>query len=207
MKNVDKKVTWYQDSPAVYNAMIDMQLKEEKRMPPHLPPALEIINEISKDCKSILDVGCGAGAISRYLNEFDYTGCDLQNIVENVAKKYLPEQQFVVCDFYNDDLAFVKNYDLVFMNAFLDVSQYPVDILKKVLENSSKYVLIHRQLITDEDTVTQKEHSYGGTLSYRTFINKGEFGTVIKEANFEIVKGLNLPGDYGVTILLKKEDS
>jgi SAM-dependent methyltransferase len=207
MKNVDKKVTWYQDDQSVYDAMIDMQLKEEKRMPAHLPPVLEIINEISKDCKSILDVGCGAGAISRYLNKFDYTGCDLQNIVENVAKKYLPEQQFVVCDFYNDDLAFVKNYDLVFMNAFLDVSQYPVDILKKVLENSSKYVLIHRQLITDEDTVTQKEHSYGGTLSYRTFINKGEFGTVIKEANFEIVKGLNLPGDYGVTILLKKEDS
>ena len=155
----------------------------------HFPVLSELMNSTSEDCVSLLDIGCGAAEMSRIYPNYFYTGADLKNIIENVAMKMHPDKSYINFDIYADSekCDFISSFDIVVMNAFIDVLEFPVCGLESVLKHASKYVILHRQEVDGQETRVIKNPSYGG-LTYHSIINRGDFEGLLAEYSFEIVK-------------------
>jgi hypothetical protein len=134
-----------------------------------------------------IDLGCGN---ERYGYLFsDYEGIDLPEF--NV---------------YESDCKFIAKYDIVLTNAFIDVMEFPVLVMDKILTHATNYVIIHRQELTKEKTSVEKRSSYGG-WTWHSKINDSEFYELLKKHNFEIIKKLSCGfdnwNDGGLSFLLK----
>lgn len=156
--------------------------------------------------ETCLDIGCGTGQVSQLI-EGMYNGCDIPEIVQNVSEKSGFEGMYMGMDMekFNGNIA--RNYDLVIMSAFIDVMQQPEQMLKKILNHCTKYVIIHRQELTDGDTSVTKEQSYGG-FTYHSKINTMSFYGLLKD--FEIIKQASCKypnwGNGGYSCLLQKKE-
>jgi ubiquinone/menaquinone biosynthesis C-methylase UbiE len=71
-------------------------------------PELKFMFDYSKKNEKILDLGCGNGRFSKYLQETDYTGVDFSEKMIEQAKKRFPDKKFIVADALN--LPFEDNY-------------------------------------------------------------------------------------------------
>ena len=113
----------------------------------HFPVLKSLLEQIPEECITLVDVGCGAAELSRVVDRFFYVGADLENIIEKVARKMYPHRKYVSFDIYGgpEEAKFVSDYDVVVMNAFIDVLQYPLVGLKNILTNAQNYVILHRQ--------------------------------------------------------------
>ena len=150
----------------------------------------------------LLDLGCGAGEVGRVFNNFDYTGADLSNIIENVSKKINPNLKYTVFDVYDIDLcSFIKEYDIVLLNAVIDILERPLEGLNNVLKNSQGYVVIHRQNITNIETHIKITDAYGGK-SFQSYINRDDFYNTISINNYRIREVFKW-GSYSTFILEK----
>ena len=134
-----------------------------------------------------VDLGCGnRGAREIFSN---YTGLDL------------PEWDV------RSEGAFdgLRRYDIILMNAFLDVLPNPLQVLVEVLAESSYYVVIHRQEFTRSKTKIVKRKAYGG-WTWHSIINIKDFLDVTRD--FKILKMMNLRFDNwnfgGHSLLLEK---
>lgn len=134
-----------------------------------------------------IDLGCGDQGAKVLFT--DYTGVDLPKF-----------------DVYNTDLDFINDYNIVLLNAFIDVMEFPLKVLDDVLFNSSKYVIIHRQEFTYGPTEITQEPAYGG-LTWHSKINWWDFYKVIK-GRFYVIDYRRLDFDNweqgGVSLILKK---
>jgi len=176
----------------------------------HFPVLNNLMSFVPSDVFTLLDIGCGAAEISRIYPNYYYTGADLTHIVKEVAMKMHPQNSYVPFDIYENDCLFIKDYDLVVMNAFIDVLEKPVIGLTKVLTNAPKYVLMHRQTFNDEkETHLYKYPSYGGVDSYQSVINRKEFLDLQSKTEFEIVQELKIDYNpekgYTSSILMRKK--
>jgi len=134
----------------------------------------------------MIDLGCGGKGVAPLFKY--YKGIDLPEF--NV---------------YISDLDFLQEYELVLMNAFIDVMQFPLDILERVLEHCKGYVLIHRQEFTTGKTRVTEEHAYGG-WTHHSIINHEDFAKVSLDFNVEKYVNLNFDNweNGGNSVLLKK---
>ena len=167
-----------------------------------------VLNSLFKECNfsKLLDIGCGGGGLSEVVNGEYYTGVDLPSIIENVAEKLFPNTRFIKCNALVDDLSFIKKYDLIVMNAFIDVLQNPIEVLNKILNHSSGDIIIHRQVFTDDITHTTKHYSYGG-FAYHSIINRNEFTNLLKQKNYKIVLlEQTYKNDDTYSLILRKEN-
>jgi hypothetical protein len=155
----------------------------------HFPILDSLIQIINDDCTSLLDIGCGAAEISRIYPQYFYVGADLKNIIQNVSTRVHPEKRYVVFDIYNDECEFISDYDIIVMNAFIDVLEFPIFGLETVLKHANRYVVLHRQEVDSQQTRIIKNPSYGG-VSYHSIINKISFDYILNKHSFEIVKQL-----------------
>lgn len=78
--------------------------------------AKQVIDYISKfkhsDSNTLLDVACGSGSHLQYFAEsFDCTGIDLNAEIMEIARKKLPEIDFIQADMSDFDLQ--KNFDII----------------------------------------------------------------------------------------------
>jgi hypothetical protein len=184
---------------------------EQKRWPlladsDHYPTLKRLLDiAVSDGCKTLIDVGCGAASLQQLpfvQSCFSTTGVDFPHIIEGAALPLYPNGCFIRCDLLDEktDLSFLKKYDLVVMNAFIDVMQYPLIMLDRILRHCTSHVLLHRQYVTDKPTFLSKHESYGGE-SYSSHINEKELDDVLKRNKVGIKRirldtNLGWPGMY-----------
>jgi len=157
-------------------------------------------------CLKCIDIGCGSANANVLFK--NYTGLDLPYIIDNLSKKTNPELNYIRCNAETDYINFLIYYDVVLLNAFIDIMKYPLKMLDKILKYAKNYVIIHRQEITEHgDTKAILNQSYGGH-TWHSIINRKDFDNLIKKHNFEILKEVNLGFDNwensGSSFLLKK---
>ncbi len=145
---------------------------------PHFHILQESLNTC-KDAKTLLDIGCGAGEIGRVFTNFDYTGGDLDHIIENVAKKKNPQLKYFAFDAYESSFEFCKNYDVILCNGFLSEITSCTSVLEKILNYAKKYIIIHRQIFSDDGQATMY-NTYGGLQTYDNTINTVIFNKLVK---------------------------
>jgi len=130
---------------------------------------------------TMVDIGCGAGDVSKFW-EGNYLGVDLEWVINNVAKVRNPNQQFL-------SLNVVDNAKLIgscakkflFMNAFLDVVQDPIELLEELIKLKPEAIVIHRQRV-DDNLKSEPRTSYAGAVVNSSVISKDD----IKRITFKL---------------------
>jgi SAM-dependent methyltransferase len=129
----------------------------------------------------LLDVGCGAGDVSNVWGG-QYIGADLDWVIENVSKKQNSNASFLKIDIQNDDLSQIPSCRVVFANALLDVVHNPAEILKKLCNIRTEYVIIHRQRLRESKPPEMElRKSYGGSMVPSSVITFSELGEISKQ--------------------------
>jgi len=167
----------------------------------------ECLDQIPENSK-IIDIGCGSGDLGRVFNKYIYTGCDLPHIIEKVAKKKNPNLVYRYFDAENDSYTFLQEYDCIIMNSFLSEIPFYDKCLMKVLLNSRKYVLIHRQEFTNKESHLIEYETYAGLSTVKSIINRENFIKISKNNGFYCKKELlsEISNESLKTILLYKTD-
>tara|TARA_R110000824_G_scaffold43928_6_gene128224 strand:- start:20422 stop:21048 length:627 start_codon:yes stop_codon:yes gene_type:complete len=205
--NIDKSTCWYDVKKCPEQMILGAkgELWPVLKNSDHFPRLKDLIKTTSKDCTTLLDLGCGAAELSRLFPEYFYVGADLKQILENVSMKMNPGKNYIDFDIYNNETcSFINEYDIVVMNALIDVLEHPLFGLKNVLSNSQKYVIIHRQEFDEEGKTRIVKNPAYGSLTYHSIINLKEFEELLEEYDFSIVKEVNTLFDNSKSILLKK---
>ncbi len=148
-------------------------------------PHFNVLQESLNTCingKTLLDIGCGAGEVGRIFTNFDYTGCDLEHIIENVAKKKNPKLKYFSFDAYESSFEFCKNYDVVLCNGFLSELALCGGVLEKILQHTKKYIVIHRQVFLNDEQINLSTTytTYGGLQTSDNSIGVAFFKKLIK---------------------------
>lgn len=168
------------------NRFYDKHLKNHN-MTGHLKVLTDLLS--LTDGIEILDLGCGTGILSEFCGGYLYEGADLEHIIEGSAKRNYPQYKYYYFDVEKDSflVSTISDYDVVIVNALLDVMKEPLFILDKILYSTSRYLLIHRQEITQHGkTRSILNDSYGGE-TYHSIINRKEFVNTVELAGFKII--------------------
>ena len=171
-------------------------------------PRIEDINRgfsyISKNNPSVLEVGCGYGREAKEILKLTnrYLGIDISEEMVKMAKREVPNGNFVVADI--DDYIFPKDIDIIF--SFASLLHSDKEHLKLILERayealneggifyiSLKYDKYHSEIQNDEfgariyyyyapedikelgpkyTTVWENKHEHGGGQNWFTIILK-----------------------------------
>lgn len=208
---VDEKTCWYEND-CVHEMNKFYQSVKDAPYHNHIHVLKNLFMEIETGLQ-VLDIGCGVAAASKYINEdglkFDYIGADLPHIVAGCSMKNFPNNLYRNLDIIKDDISWIGKYPVVLMNALIDVMEYPLNILDKILKSATGYVVIHRQEISDKkETQVQKNGSYSG-FTYHSIINRKDFYDLVDRNGFFIIKQLNNDfanwEDGGYSFLLRKK--
>ena len=165
-------------------------------------PILRHLLSLCKDAETLLDVGCGAASLSE-LTSLKYTGCDLPHIIEKVGKVNAPNADLVSFDFYNDDLSFMKEYDVIVTNAFIDVLDDPMVSLSKLMSASRQYIIVHRQRLTEGNSDSEKVESYTG-FSYSSILSLKDIEILCVKNNFKCLSLVPWSGN-SYSFLMKRD--
>ena len=157
---------------------------------------------------TLLDIGCGAAEVSQAFSDFDYTGVDLPHVIEEVAKKKNPHKKYIHFDANKGPYEFVKNHDIVLMNSFISEVPNWYFALSNILYRSKKYVIIHRQEVTNSKTSVEDYITYGGLKTTKTVINYSELLKLFEMNGFKLINDQSsFPNENNVrTFLLKKQE-
>ena len=124
---------------------------------------LKHVLDIAEIRGGLLDVGCGAGDVSRSWNE-DYTGADLGWIIEKVSKLCNPSKNYVSMDITKENISNLPHSRVVLMNAFLDVREDAHEIFEEILKIKSEKIIVHRQRLSQQNDRIEYQKSYGGSV-------------------------------------------
>jgi hypothetical protein len=163
----------------------------------HYPILKKCLEFIGND-GLLIDLGCGAGDVSRTW-EGNYLGVDLPWVIEKVAK-VCNVAQYISADL-TQEIPVLPKAKCILMNAFLDVQKNPHEILSNVIDKiEAEWIIVHRQKIGKIDDF-MLEKSYGdsfipiSTMSYKTIES---FSSVV-----EIVEIVPWENNY-YSIVMKK---
>jgi hypothetical protein len=158
-----------------------------------------ILDELIKITKSknIADIGCGGAELGRVYYDFDYTGFDLPHIIENVSKVVNPNLNYVKFDAYDFDYTLFKKYDLLVCNGFISELIEPITVLKNLLDNTKKYLIIHRQIFENKSDIVEY-NTYGDLITQRCRININELDELL--INHKILKRIDKFGETSILI-------
>jgi len=150
----------------------------------HFPLLKSLLDEIGHQ-GVLIDLGCGAGDISRVWKG-QYIGADLDWIIEGVSKKCNPSAEFINFDVINDDIKKLPPSKAIIMNALLDVLEDPVSILRKVCHADTEFVVIHRQkIVNTKNDQIEMGLSYGKSVVPVSKIAKNEIERIISDLSKE----------------------
>lgn len=201
MNNTEKKNAWYNET-ILPKEMVSKVISPENgwsklEHSDHFRFLDELIN--LTESKTIADIGCGTAELGRIYNNFNYTGFDLPHIIEKVSKVVNPNLNYQVFDAYNFDYTFFKKYDLLICNGFISELNEPIQVLKNLLDNTKKYLIIHRQIFDDKSKVIEYK-TYGDLLTTVCHIDINELNKLL--INHKIVKKIDNP--FGSSLLIVK---
>jgi len=150
----------------------------------------EFLGLIPADKKTVIDLGCGNAVTSKVIGEREYTGLDLPHNIETMCESTYPNLSFIKCDVVKDKIGFISEYDIVLMRSFLDVMQYPLQILNKILKSCRGYVILQNQEIVEGKTNVVKNPAYNG-FTYRAEISKYDFDTILKWRKISVIRDVD----------------
>ena len=147
------------------------------------------------NCGTVLDLGCGNGALSKVMHDkgYDVTGIDASKELLDIAKKNYPDIQFIEADATNFSLK--EPVDIVFSNAVFHWinREYQQDMLKcvyEVLKENGQFVfefggygnnqLIHRAL---GEIFSKYKYTYEMPFYFPTI---SEYATLLENAGFRV---------------------
>ena len=175
----------------------------------HFKTLNELFLEASADIDNVMDLGCGAAEFGRLYGFFDYVGVDLPHVIEKAAKKKNPNLRYIEFNAYEDDYTFMKEADLILMNAFISELSKADEVLNRVLNAATKYVIIHRQKIEHFEDENVKYKPYLGYLNeqYTCAVLSEKFlNELIEKYNFEIIRRQYSSTPEEFSLLLKKKE-
>ena len=149
----DVKEAWKYSN--VFEKQLELNIKElDNSYPPHWYDFINLIKKFKP--LSILDVGCGCGALhelcKRELPSLKYYGIDYSENAIKIAKKTWSEDSFSVKDYLSLDYKYVSKFDLIHMGALLDVLPNGDEALDYIMSLTPKSILIGRMKLTDKES-------------------------------------------------------
>ena len=196
----DKKTAWFNED-ILPTDMIKGATGENGWARLEYTEHFKIINDFISSLKvlKMADIGCGAGELGRVLHNINYIGFDLPHIIDKVSKVVNPNLNYSEfnADMFNYEV--LKEFDLIVCNGFISELNNPIEVLNKLIENTSEYLLIHRQFFSDETNFSEY-NTYGNLPTIRTHIGFDEFKKLL--INHKIINQVN--NVWGDTILIKK---
>lgn len=208
---IDESTCWYQqDCVKEMNRFYDAHIKNGVHS--HLSAFTALLELTDERGSEVLDLGAGTGMISEFCKNYHYRGADLPHIISGCAMRNYPQYMYKACDIAKDEnIAWINKYPVVITNAVIDIMQNPIEILQKILRNCSKYLIIHRQEITENGaTRVTKNPSYSG-FTYHSIISRKDFNDLLEKENFYVVREIQLSfGNWengGSSFLLRRRKS
>lgn len=165
----------------------------------HYPLLKSILEDIGHK-GLLIDLGCGAGDVSRTWHG-EYLGADLSWVIERVAKVCNTTAQYISLNAQNDDLTSLPKCRCVLMNALLDVLEKPEEVLRKVCETvDTDYVVVHRQKIAEIPEIRYGK-SYGDAIVAVSTLSEESLKKICLDYKIKQAKFFHWAGDYHSFIL------
>lgn len=139
---------------------------------------------------SLLDIGCGTGWQAEYmyreklLENIKYTGLDISQHMCDRAIKNCPYGNFIVHNILEEKLS--EMFDIVFEAAVIELVLDWKLMLRKMIDISNSWIILHRLMFTDSATYTEQTVTYNEKPDIRCFVNTNEVKEILKEKNFVI---------------------
>ena len=157
----------------------------------------------------LLDLGCGIAEVAATFPLYEYTGADLPHIINNAARQNNPNSNFISFDANNDSYNFMQDYDIILMNSFISEIPDWYKCLSNVLCNAKKYVIIHRQEVTQKQSYLREYVTYAGLQTTNSIINHNQLHKMFYFNQFKILFETNsFPNNQNQkTFLLRKSQN
>jgi hypothetical protein len=201
MRQLENKNTAWFDNDILPNEMVKGATGENGWLRLEETPHFKVLNKFICDLNidKMADVGCGAGELGRVLSKVNYTGFDLPHIIDKVSMVVNPNQNYHYFNANDFDYTKLKEFNLIVCNGFISELINPIEVLNKIITNTSEYFLIHRQFFSDETKFSEYK-TYGDLNTIRTHIGFNDFKKLLN--NHEIIK--RETNEWGDTMLIKK---
>jgi SAM-dependent methyltransferase len=146
-----------------------------------------------------LDFGCGVGHYSelldrRYPGRFEYTGCDYSEAMVEAARVEWPGRRFVVEDLFANTLD-LGTFDVLCAGALVDITENYERALDVLLGSGARFVLLHRQQVTDGRSRVEFAPGYTGQTTYRSYLNRADLEGVARRHRRQILASFHVEGD------------
>ena len=199
-------ICWYQkECVESMNRAHDASINEDTH--PHFKAFTDLLDQCEKG--KLLDLGTGTARISQYCKGFEFYGADLPPITSGCAMRNYPQYFYKSVDLIEDNLGWIRKFDVIVLNGVIDIMQNGLYILERVLTHANKYVIVHRQEITESKKTTFTVNPSYNSNTFHSIINRNDFNQLLEKMGFEIVKE-NSPGftnweNGGSSFLLKNK--
>ncbi len=165
-------------------------------------PELKFLFDYAKPGEKILDLGCGNGRFSQYLEKADYVGVDFSEEMISEAKKRFPGKSFLVGNALNLPFEadfFDKAYSILMIHQ-IPSHEYRLQVLseiKRVLKKDGIVFLAVWKMKGDEkiESFLGEKEIYLKRKRYYYLFEEGELSSLLKEAGFLILKEGIADGD------------
>ncbi|MGH3008133.1 MAG: class I SAM-dependent methyltransferase [Gaiellaceae bacterium] len=200
----DHAASWKEpDVAAQMLALVRRELQEPEAVPP-LKAFLAAVDwalaELAlPEPARFLDFGCGVGHYSellesRHPGRFDYTGCDYSEAMVGAASAEWPGRRFVVNDLFANTLA-LETFDIVCASALVDVTEDYEGALGVLLGSGARYVLLHRQQVTEGPSRAQMAPGYAGQTTYRSYLNRADLERIAARSGRRVLSSFHVADD------------
>jgi trans-aconitate methyltransferase len=189
-KKLDLEDSW--NNPSVFKKQLELNISElssPQSYPPHWNDFIRLVKHFKP--KTILDVGCGCGALSEICNrhlDVEYTGVDYSSHAIDLAKKQWSLAHFLQKDYKALSRKFINSFDLLHLGALLDVLPDGDEALSRILSLSPKSVLIGRMKHTESPSFYNTYAAYGEIETYEFHHNREKFYKLCHDSFFSVNK-------------------
>jgi ubiquinone/menaquinone biosynthesis C-methylase UbiE len=167
----------------------DMMAESFSRTRDRMWPELKFLFDYSRKNEKVLDLGCGNGRFSQYLQGADYTGVDASQKMIEQAKKRFPDKKFIkgsALDLPFKDNSFHKIYSIAMIHQ-IPSEEYRLKALsemKRVLvENGMIFLTVWN--LKPEDG---KKDFFLKRDRYYYLFEKQELSSLAKQTGFTIIE-------------------
>jgi hypothetical protein len=176
------KTAWF--NKRISDAMLNSGFKPLPESD-HFPALEQCFQKV--EGKTLLDLGCGIAEAALVFKDYDYTGADLPHIIDNAAKIKNPQASFIYFNADQDSYELLRDYDIILMNSFVSELTNWYRVLNSVLLNARRFIILHRQEITDEVSRLEDYKTYAGLQTTKSIINYEDLNKLFYFNQYEVV--------------------